>query len=462
MKLTGVLEKTAKDALVKACLQLLNSDNPENSIDKLFALVKKTVGNNDESMSKVLRVEELYNTNPAIHELVTRIVRDTNRNCMNKFFTNFFANAAWYGIPKRAKFFEKTGIKTPFTILISPSMRCNLRCTGCYASSYSKKDDIPFEELDRIIKEARDLGIYYFVILGGEPFINDYMLDLYKKYNDCMFTPFTNGTLITDDIADKLQELGNVIPMFSLEGFEEETDKRRGKGVFKKVMHAMDLLRERGILFGVSSATGRYNVDVVTSDKFVDMLIEKGSKMSWYFLFMPVGKKPDTKGMLTPEQRVYLGKRARKIRTTKPYFTIDFFNDAPYVGGCIAGKFYCHINSKEQVEPCIFAHFSVDNLKNGRKLVDVFKSDFFTELRHRQPYNKNLLLPCMMIDNPNEIREIAKKTGAKPTDEGAEMMLQDKKFKEELDKVSSDFKPYAEKAWKEEFNSTGNYKMSKG
>lgn len=461
MSVVEILQKTAKDALVKSGLRLLNSKNPEKSIDKLVTLVKKTIRKDKENLEKVERVEELYNTNPSIHELVTGIIKETNRNCMNKFFTNFFANAAWYGAPKRDKLLNDTGIKTPFTILISPSMRCNLRCTGCYASSYSKEDDIPKEELDRIIKEARDLGIYYFIILGGEPFINDYMMDLYEKYNDCMFTPFSNGTLFTEKVADRIQKLGNVIPMFSLEGFEEETDKRRGKGIFKKVMHAMDLLKERGVLFGVSSATSRYNIDTVTSGKFIDMLIEKGAKMSWYFLYMPVGKTPDTSVMLTPKQRIYLGERIREIRSTKPYFTIDFFNDAPYVGGCIAGKFYCHINSEEQVEPCIFAHFAVDNLK-GKKLLDVFKSDFFKELRNRQPYNRNLLMPCMMIDNTEQIRDIAKKTGAKPTDEGARMMLEDAEFQKKLDKISSDYRPYAEKAWKEEFHSTGNYKMSKG
>lgn len=461
MSVVEILQKTAKDALVKSGLILLNSKNPEKSIDKLVTLVKKTIRKDKENLEKVERVEELYNTNPSIHELVTDIIKDTNRNCMNKFFTNFFANAAWYGAPKRDKLLNDTGIKTPFTILISPSMRCNLRCTGCYASSYSKEDDIPKEELDRIIKEARDLGIYYFIILGGEPFINDYMMDLYEKYNDCMFTPFSNGTLFTEKVADRIQKLGNVIPMFSLEGFEKETDKRRGKGIFKKVMHAMDLLKERGVLFGVSSATSRYNIDTVTSGKFIDMLIEKGAKMSWYFLYMPVGKTPDTSVMLTPKQRIYLGERIREIRSTKPYFTIDFFNDAPYVGGCIAGKFYCHINSEEQVEPCIFAHFAVDNLK-GKKLLDVFKSDFFKELRNRQPYNRNLLMPCMMIDNTEQIRDIAKKTGAKPTDEGARMMLEDIEFQKKLDKISSDYRPYAEKAWKEEFHSTGNYKMSKG
>ena len=71
-------------------------------------------------------------------------------------------------MPKRAQsFLRRRRNKTPFVILISPSMRCNLRRRGCYASSYSKEDDITYEELDRIIGEAIEIGIYYFIILGG-------------------------------------------------------------------------------------------------------------------------------------------------------------------------------------------------------------------------------------------------------------------------------------------------------
>ncbi|BAH08357.1 radical SAM protein [Clostridium kluyveri] len=460
MKTTEILEKTVKDALVKTGIELLNK-NPEENIYRLFALIKKAIRKDEDNLTKIEEVEKLYKTNPKVHELVINIIKDSNRKCKNKFFANFFGNAVWYGMPKRKKILNERNVKIPFTILISPSMRCNLKCRGCYAASYSKNDDIPEKEVDRIIKEARDLGIYFFVILGGEPFINDYMMNIYKKYSDCMFVPFSNGTLFNEKLADKIKELGNVLPMFSVEGFEEETDRRRGKGVFNLVMNAMKLLKDRGVLFGISTAVSRYNINKVTSDEFIDMLIEKGAKMGWYFIFMPVGKEPDVNLMLTPEQRIYLGERIREMRNTKPYFVIDFFNDAPYVGGCIAGKYYCHINSKEDVEPCIFAHFSVDNLK-GKKLEDVFNSNFFREIRHRQPYNSNLLLPCMMIDNTDEIRSIAEKTGARPTDEGAEMMLQDLEFQKKLDKISQEFKPYAQKAWEESFKSKGNYDMSKG
>ena len=461
MGIKDTIKKGTKEAIIKAGIQVLEN-NPEKNVDKIFNIIRKGI-RDDETRNSINEVQRYYEEIPSVHDYIQDILKNTNKNCLSKFFANFVGNATWYGIPKREQQGEKYDTKIPYTILISPSMRCNLRCTGCYAANYSKKDDIPFEEVDRLIKEARDLGIYYIVILGGEPFFNEYMLDIYKKYNDVFFTPFTNGTLFDEELAEKLAELGNVMPMFSLEGFKEETEARRGEGVFDAVMKGMDLLREKGIPFGVSSATAKNNVDVVTSDKYIDMLIEKGARMIWYFMFMPIGDEPvkDMDLMLTPEQRLKLGKRTREIRMTKKIFPIDFFNDAPYVGGCIAGKYYCHINSKEDVEPCIFSHFSTDNVK-GRPLGEAFQSPYFKELRKRQPYNKNLLMPCPMIDNPTQIREIVKVTGARPTHPSAELMVKDPEFMKKLDKLAEDFEGYAEKEFQEEFDGTGNYEFSKG
>lgn len=459
MNVKEAVEKGVKDVVVRAILEILDK-NPEKNVNKLFSLAEKLT-KDDDSLEQIRFVHKYYDENPATYEFIQNILTSTDKGCLKKLFSNFISNATWYGMPKRQKYLDSEDTKIPFVILLSPSMRCNLKCTGCYAANYSKKDDIPYEEVDRIIGEARDLGIYYFVILGGEPFVNSYMLDIYEKYSDVMFTPFTNGTLFDEALADRIKKLGNVIPMFSLEGFEKETDARRGNGTFQKVMKGMELLKERGVLFGVSSATSRFNIDTVVSDEFIDMLIEKGAKMSWYFIYMPVGDNPDVNNMLTPEQRIWLGRRTRQLRTEKPYFTIDFFNDAPYVGGCIAGKYYCHINSKEDVEPCIFAHFACDNLK-GKHLIDVFRAPYFKELRSRQPHNKNLLLPCMMIDNPNVLREVVAKVGAYPTHPGAEKMVEDPEFMKQLDEYAENLKPLADKAWKEDFNETGNFKMSKG
>jgi MoaA/NifB/PqqE/SkfB family radical SAM enzyme len=459
MKLVDSIQKTAKEAVVGTVCDIIEQ-NPEKNVDKLFSLAK-LLARDEDSKNGIVSVEEMYNEIPSVKEYIQDILINTNKNCSKKLFQNFFSNAIWYGVGKREKWMEKEDTKIPFVLLISPSMRCNLRCTGCYAAKYDKSQGLQFEDVDRIVGQAHDLGIHFMIVLGGEPFFVDYMWDIYEKYSDIQFVPFTNGTLFTEEFAERLEKLGNVMPMFSLEGFEKETDARRGPGVFNKVMDGMYLLKARGIPFGVSSATARNNMDTVTSEEFIDMLIKKGSRMSWYFMYMPVGDKPDVNSMLTPQQRIELGRRTRNIRVTKPYFTIDFFNDAPYVGGCIAGKYYCHINSQGDVEPCIFAHIAIDNAKN-KDLIDIFRGSMFRELRARQPYNENMLRPCMMIDNPHVIREVAKVSGAHPTDESAKAMLYDENFQKQLEDYAEAFAPVAEDAWEKDFNREGNIKFAKG
>lgn len=454
-------EKKTKERIISTVLELLDR-NPESNVERIFSLLRKSI--KDEYSLKIVEdVYVQYSNSPNIQEYVKNILKNTDKNCLKKFFKNMLGNALWYGVSKREKIGMDNDIKIPFTLLISPSMRCNLHCTGCYAANYCKKDDIPYEEVDRLVKEARDLGIYYIIVLGGEPFFNEYMLDIYKKYNDIYFMPFTNGTLFDESLVDKLQSLGNVMPMLSIEGFKKETDTRRGDGIFNSVMKGMDLLNKKGVPFGASVATGNNNINTVISNQFIDMLYEKGARMLWYFMFMPVGDNPiqDINYMLSPTERLTLGKRTREIRKEMKLFPIDFFNDAPYVGGCIAGKYYCHINSKEDLEPCIFSHFATENVKN-KPLLEALKCDYFKELRRRHPYNKNLLLPCPMVDNPTQIREIVKFTGAKPTHPSAEIMIKDKEFIDKIDKLAANFKPYADEAFEKEFNNKGNYDMSKG
>lgn len=211
----------------EAAFHIIDQDSEKN-VDNLFEIVKKSI-KDDFTREKIGGVQKIYNDIPSVKEFVQDILKNTNKNCLKKFYSNFVGNAIWYGVPFREKVGEQNDTKIPFILLISPSMRCNLRCTGCYAANYSKKDDIPKEEVDRLIKEARDMGIYYVIILGGETFFNEYMLDIYKKYNDMYFMPFSNGTLFTEELADKLVELGNVMPMLLLKAGRRRQIQEEGK-----------------------------------------------------------------------------------------------------------------------------------------------------------------------------------------------------------------------------------------
>lgn len=150
----------------------------------------------------------------------------------------------------------------------------------------------------------------------------------------------------------------------------------------------------------------------------------EGAVIGWHFLYMPISRTPNVALMPTPQEREEFRRGIQRLRNTRPFFPVDFWGDAPYVEGCIAGKHYMHITSEGWVEPCIFTHFATDNIHDV-SLVDAFNSPFFREIRYRQPFNDNLLLPCMWMDNPKCSREIMQVTGARPTHEGADVMLTD-------------------------------------
>ncbi|MCL0065158.1 radical SAM protein, partial [Dehalococcoidia bacterium] len=352
---------------------------------------------------------------------------------------------------------KKEGLSIPNTFLISPTMRCNLRCAGCYAANYSMKDDLETEVIDQVLTEGKDLGIFFVTILGGEPFIRPDLWDIYQRHSDITFHIYTNGTLVNKEVAGKLAELGNVIIIFSLEGFEEETDARRGRGVFQKVMQGMDNLREAGVIFGYSVMVTSQNVGTIISDEFNDMLVEKGCLFGWHFLYIPSGIDPDVSLMPTAEQRELMRLRgAQRIREEKPILVFDFWNDAPFVGGCIAaGRHFFHINSHGDVEPCIFAHLATDNVKQ-KSLKEILNSPYFRGIRSRQLhiYNSgNLLRPCMIIDHPHLLREICTEFRPYPTHEGAETLVTT--LCGELDRYSAEVARVLDAAWERDFVSRG-------
>ena len=177
---------------------------------------------------------------------------------------------------------EKYQCNIPWLILMDPTSACNLKCTGCWAAEYGHLLNLSFEDMDRVITQGKELGIYLYMLTGGEPLVRKKdVIRLCEKHNDCVFHAFTNGTLVDDEFCQEMQRVGNLSLSISLEGYEEVNDGRRGKGVYQKVMHAMDLLKTYGLIFGTSICYTRANIETVTSDKFLDMIIEKGCRYAW-------------------------------------------------------------------------------------------------------------------------------------------------------------------------------------
>ena len=294
----------------------------------------------------------------------------------------------------------------PWAILMDPTAKCNLRCIGCWAGDYELRPELSLETMDRICREGGELGIHFYVISGGEPLVrkND-LLELARRHPDKMFHIYTNGTLITREFAREAAERGNMVFALSLEGLEASTDARRGKGVFQKIMAAMDILREEGLIFGFSATYTRKNTEELGSEAFIDKMVEKGAAFGWFFTYIPIGRDVDLELMATPEQRAYMFDRITEFRRTKPIFLVDFWNDGEAAVGCIAGgRKYFHINSAGDVEPCAFAHYATCNIHDV-SVEEALQNPLFKAYQKRQPFSENLRRPCPIIDHPVVLRD---------------------------------------------------------
>ena len=382
------------------------------------------------------------------YKLMERYFDELSPSTRKKFMINYMVNSGVVGIPIQDKMEKKYDCNVPWAILIDPTSACNLKCTGCWASEYEKTDSLSYETLDRVIREGKEIGIYMYIFSGGEPLMRKGdLIKLAEEHDDCSFLSFTNATLVDEKFAEKLGELGNFGLAISVEGFEEDTDMRRGDGTYKKVIEAMDLLKKEGVVFGFSTCYHKYNTDTVGSEAYLDFLIEKGCMFGWYFTYIPIGKDAVTDLIATTEQRKFMYNQVRNFRKEKPIFVLDFWNDGEYVNGCIAGgKNYLHINSNGDVEPCAFIHYSNVNIKDV-SLVEGLQSPLFKQYKQNQPFNENHLRPCPLLDNPEKLRDMVNKSDAYSTQPIDREDVEDLTAKTEG--IAGEWAETADKLWRE-------------
>ncbi|MFC1850084.1 radical SAM protein [candidate division CSSED10-310 bacterium] len=395
---------------------------------------------------EIRHIRRLFLTGHPSLQVARKIMGDIDPHHRRKLVETFIINQLLVGTEKRQYFSSlPDGFYPPGFAVISPSMNCNLSCYGCYSSLHSKQEELSYEQFDSVLRQQKEMGMYFAVISGGEPFIYKHIFDIFKEHSDVAFLVFTNGAALTDKIVARIADLGNILPCISVEGFEEETDHRRGKGHYHKVMDAFSALRQTNLLYGFSATQTRLNSDILTSDQYIDIFIEQGCVLGWYFHYMPVGKSPAMELLPTPEQRNHLRERVAYFRKYKPILLGDFHNDGPVVGGCIAGgRKYLHINSTGDIEPCVFLQYSTHNIKE-HSLQDALRSPFFKHIREGQDNNKNLLRPCTIVDCPSISRNAVEKNGANPSHHGADALFTN--LKSEIDTYSKNYGKIADEVW---------------
>ena len=432
-----------KYGLTKA-FDMLYKD-PETNLVKLMDWADKFADGEFPAQRAAVRAA-IEDPNNAYYPYIRHIIRDVDPEVMKTTAVNFFINANLIGWPREEELRAKYNCNIPWAILLDPTSACNLHCVGCWAAEYGNKLNLSFEELDDIIRQGKEMGVYFYLFAGGEPLMRKKdIIRLCEKHNDCMFTAFTNGTLIDEAFADEMLRVKNFAPAISLEGFGEATDSRRGEGVYERVLRAMEILHQRKLIYGISCCYTSANYDSITSEEYYDMLIEKGAYFCWYFHYMPVGNDASPELLPSPEQRAEVYRRIRDYRSRKPLFCMDFQNDAEFVDGCIAGgRRYLHINANGDADPCAFIHYADSNIRE-KSLLDIMRSPLFMAYHDGQPFNNNMMQPCPMLENPKKLREIVEKSGARSTD------MQSPETAEHLcskcDSYAACWAPKAEELW---------------
>lgn len=394
--------------------------NREEAVVKLLETAEKYMSDEklDINYDKVKAM--IRDKSCPLNSYINRIIDEVDPHVLKTTALNLGYEAFFYGTKTIRNMRIKHQCNIPWLILMDPTSACNLHCTGCWAAEYGNRLNLSFEEMDHVITQGKELGIYFYMFTGGEPLVRKAdLIRLCEKHNDCAFLAYTNGTLVDEAFCQEMKRVGNLYLAISLEGFAEVNDLRRGEGVFGKVMNAMALLKQHGLIFGTSICYTSKNIDTVTSDEFIDLLVKSGSRYALYFHYMPVGNDADISLLPTMDQRKYMYTRVREIRNMsegKGLFTMDFQNDGEFVGGCIAGgRNYFHINANGDAEPCVFIHYSGANIRQNT-LLECLKQPLFMAYRDNQPFNNNHLRPCPMLENPEILQRIVTETGAKSTD----------------------------------------------
>lgn len=431
---------------LKKVLAYLDSDPDKNIPQILDWLIKldkdeRYVASQAKTVQKVIEDPE-NNWNILIKSLWT----DIDDGIRRKLFENFIVNASIIGGKRQDKVRKENGCNVPWAILMDPTSACNLHCIGCWAAEYGNKLNMDFDKLDDIVRQGKELGVYFFIFSGGEPLVRKKdIIRLCEKHNDCAFLAFTNGTLIDEEFAGEMLRVKNFVPAISVEGFEKDTDYRRGKGTYQAVVKAMKILKDKKLPFGISCCYTSKNAEMIGSEEYIDDMISKGAKFAWIFTYMPIGADAVPELLASAEQRAYMYRQIRAFRDTKPIFTMDFWNDGEYAGGCIAGgRRFLHINANGDIEPCAFIHYSDSNIYE-KTLLEALKSPLFMQYHDNQPFNDNQLRPCPLLDNPGRLAAMVEKSGAKSTDLIKPEDVRDASAK--CKKAAENWAPVADKLW---------------
>jgi MoaA/NifB/PqqE/SkfB family radical SAM enzyme len=298
---------------------------------------------------------------------------------------------------RRRAALKSRGTTVPPIIIFSVTDRCNLACAGCYAQSFRAptEGELDGAAMRRIVEEARDLGVSFFVIAGGEPLLRPELAGIMGAFPEIIFFVFTNGLLMDEAWLSTLRRHPNIVPLLSFEGDRAMTDGRRAPGTYDRLMGLCGELRRRKVFFGASLTLTRGHFSVITSREYTEGLVAAGCKFFLYLEYTPTTEGTED-WVLTPDQRAQMRELLPSLRATFPALFIAVPWDEDDVGGCLAaGRGFVHINPRGDLEPCPFAPFSDVNIQRV-PLEEALRSKFLETIRGRPELARETGSGCVL------------------------------------------------------------------
>ncbi len=340
-----------------------------------------------------------------------RMLTEPDKRVLWKFMWNF----GWKGMRAVDGFQKrlKQGRFFPAFLFLSVTDQCNLSCQGCWVTPCSPRRELSLESLDAIVQQCKQQGSFFFGILGGEPLLHKGLFELFARHPDAYFVLFTNGTLITDEIARELRRLGNVSPLISIEGSSTVSDERRGGlDVFERTMAGLEQCRRHRLVIGAATSVCRSNLTDLVTDTFIEDLARRGVHYLWYYIYRPVGPKPAPELALSPEQIVDVRRFIVNSRARAPLAVVDAYWDADGQALCPAAVGMAHhIGPGGEIEPCPPLQFALDHINDGRPLAEIFDQSAF--LKAFREFSSRSTRGCIIMEQPEQLRAFLQAQGAR-------------------------------------------------
>jgi MoaA/NifB/PqqE/SkfB family radical SAM enzyme len=351
----------------------------------------------------------IVNRRERVGDLAKAAIRLWGRSSPRRFLF-FLKNVLrlWQAERKRALSQRSIEGSVPMVIAVSPTMKCNYNCIGCYSRGRPTDRELQTNELDSLFTEAEEIGVLAVVVTGGEPLLQNGLLNLMKAHRRLLFVLITNGSLFTQQKAINIARSGNVVTLISIEGLTEHTDIRRGHGAHENALQAFKLLQQAHACYGFATTVTSVNASHIVSDDFIDDMISLGCSVGYLVEYVPCGETLRPEWIMGKAAHASFRDRILEMRNRKPIVLIHFPDDeyGPDNRCSAAGTVSLHINSQGDVEPCPFVSISCDNIRNGG-LRAACRSAFLRRIRENPDLLRRQEYACALYEHREQIEELA-------------------------------------------------------